>query len=90
MIINSYSNKVRKILSNNITRFRLNNKWSQEDFADKLGAKSTYISGIENCKRNIRLDYISRIAETLGVPIHELFIESETVANHRITRRKNK
>ena len=74
MII-KYNLRARKILANNIIFFRLENEWSQEDFADKLGTTPTYVSTLENAKRNTRIDYIGHIADTLGVSIEQLFKE---------------
>lgn len=82
-----YEERARKILANNITYFRLKRNWSQEDFADELGTTTTYISNLENAKRNMRVDYIGHIADTLGVPIEELFVGRPIVKNHRIPRR---
>ena len=82
-----YQERARKILANNITYFRLKKNWSQEDFADELGTTTTYISNLENAKRNMRVDYIGHIADTLGVPIEELFVGRPKVVNHRIPRR---
>ena len=52
----------RKILANNIVYYRLEKGWSQEDFADKLGTTPTYVSNLENAKRNTRIDYIDHIS----------------------------
>lgn len=82
-----YQDRARKILANNIIYFRLKKNWSQEDFADELGTTTTYISNLENAKRNMRIDYIGHIADTLGVPIEELFTQRPKVVNHRIPRR---
>ncbi|MBR6949327.1 MAG: helix-turn-helix transcriptional regulator [Bacilli bacterium] len=79
--------KARKLLANNIVYYRLENGWSQEDFADALGTTPTYVSNLENAKRNTRIDYIDLIADTLGVPIETLFKERTPVKNHRIPRR---
>lgn len=88
MIINTkYEEHARKILANNITYFRLKRNWSQEDFAEELGTTTTYISNLENAKRNMRVDYIGHIADTLGVSIDQLFIGRPKVTNHRIPRR---
>ena len=57
----------RNILANNIVYYRLQNGWSQEDFADKLGTTPTYVSNLENAKRNTRIDYIDHIATVLKV-----------------------
>ncbi len=88
MIINTkYEEHARKILANNITYFRLKKNWSQEDFAEELGTTTTYISNLENAKRNMRVDYIGHIADTLGISIEQLFIGRPKVQNHRIPRR---
>ena len=80
--------KARKILANNIVYFRLENGWSQEKFAEALGTTPTYVSNLENAKKNTRIDYIDLIADTLGVPRDELFIERQIVSNHRISSRR--
>lgn len=89
MVIKSkhYENQACKILANNIVYFRLKKNWSQEDFADELGTTPTYVSNIENAKRNTRIDYIGHIADTLGVSLEQLFVERTPVVNHRIPRR---
>lgn len=86
MVIIKYSEIARNILANNITYFRLQKDWSQEDFADKLGTTPTYVSNLENAKRNARIDYIGHIADTLEVSIEELFIDRPPVDNHRRPR----
>ena len=54
-----FKEQARKILANNIVYFRLKKKWSQEDFAEALGTgtSSTYISELENAKRNPPLSH---------------------------------
>ena len=82
-----YENQARKILANNIIYFRLKKNWSQENFADELGTTTTYVSNLENARRNARIDYIGHIADTLGVSIEQLFIDRPPIENHRIPRR---
>ncbi len=82
-----YKNQARKILANNIIYFRLKKNWSQEDFAYELGTTTTYVSNLENAKRNARIDYIGHIADTLEVSLEQLFVERPIVVNHRIPRR---
>ena len=77
----------RKILANNIVYYRLEKGWSQEDFADKLGTTPTYVSNLENAKRNTRIDYIDHIATVLDVELFQLFIKRENIENRRIPRR---
>ncbi len=89
MIIKSknYEDRARKILANNIVYFRIKKNWSQEDFAEELGTTTTYVSNLENARRNARIDYIGHIADTLGISLEQLFIERNIVENHRIPRR---
>lgn len=77
----------RKILANNIVYYRLEKGWSQEDFADKLGTTPTYVSNLENAKRNTRIDYIGHIATVLDVELFQLFIKRKNIENRRIPRR---
>lgn len=83
----NYSKQSRNILANNIIYYRLKLNWSQEDLAEELGTTATYISNLENAKRNMRVDYIGFIADTLKVKVKELFIEREPVKNHRRPRK---
>lgn len=82
-----YEKNSRKILANNIVYFRIKNNWSQEDFADVLGTTPTYISNLENAKRNTRIDFIGRIADVFEITIDELFTERSIIQNNRISRR---
>lgn len=77
----------RSILANNIVYYRLQKGWSQEDFADKLGTTPTYVSNLENAKRNTRIDCIDHIATTLNVELFQLFEKRENIENRRIPRR---
>ena len=61
----------RERLANNIVYYRINYGWTQEDFADKLGTTTTYVSSLENGKRNTRIDYIEHIANTLNVELSQ-------------------
>lgn len=83
----NYSKQSRNILANNIIYYRLKLNWSQEDLAEELGTTATYISNLENAKRNMRVDYIGFIADTLKVKVEELFIEREPVKKHRRPRK---
>ena len=83
-----YQKKVRIILANNIKYYKLKKGLSQEDLAELLETTPVYLSSLENAKRNIRLDYIEHIANTLEVNIKDLFIEREIVEKKKRPRRK--
>lgn len=78
----------RKLLANNIKYYRLKKGLSQEELAELLETTPVYLSSLENAKRNIRLDYIEHIAETLEVNIKDLFIEREIIEKKKRPRRK--
>ena len=56
-----------------IKEFRLQNKWSQEELADKSGFHRTYIGMVERGERNISLKNIEKFAETFKIHIKILF-----------------
>jgi len=82
--------KAREILANNITYFRIKRNWSQEIFSEYLNTTPTYVSNLENAKRNVRIDYIEHIATTLGITLEQLFIERPNIENHRIAKQKTR
>ncbi|GLR13665.1 hypothetical protein GCM10007907_24550 [Chitinimonas prasina] len=47
--------------------------WSQEKLSLESGIARSYLGGVERGQRNIALLNICRLAETLEVPIGELF-----------------
>jgi transcriptional regulator with XRE-family HTH domain len=60
-----YGKKVREI--------RKREEVSQESLADLAGLDRTYISDIENGKRNVSIETIFKIASALGTPVVEFF-----------------
>jgi len=46
---------------------------SQEEFAEMCGLHRTYISGVELGKRNISLENIEKIANSLSLTISQIF-----------------
>jgi len=62
-----------------VATLRKEKGYSQERFALEAGIARKYMSDIENGKRNVSLDVISRIAEKLGISLSELFAEYEKI-----------
>lgn len=56
-----------------VATLRKEKGYSQERFAFEAGIARKYMSDIENGKRNVSLDVISRIAEKLGISLSDLF-----------------
>ena len=63
---------IRQQVGRNLQGLRKERGWSQEELAFESGLHRTYISGIERGARNPTVLVLSRIAETLNVPMTEL------------------
>ena len=63
---------IRKRLGSNVKRLRLENGWSQEDYADRAGIHRTYVSDIERAFRNPTITVVDRLAKALKVSASSL------------------
>lgn len=50
---------------------------SQEEFAHRAGLDRTYISGVENGRRNVSLKALNSIANAMKINLAELFRDME-------------
>lgn len=57
----------------NLKRLRVQKNISQEEFAAKTELDRTYISGLERGKRNPSFLTLIKLAQTLDVPVGQLF-----------------
>ncbi len=64
-----------------VRKVRLSKDISQEKFADMCDLHRTYISDVELGKRNVSLENIEKIANSLDMKISELFQEVESDAS---------
>ncbi len=62
----------RKVLGQNVRKFRQKLGLSQEALAERADMHWTFISGVERGKHNLSLDSLVRIAKALGRRPHEL------------------
>ena len=69
MIKESFSKRVRKL--------RISAGISQDKFALAIGMDRTYLASVENGKRNISIENISKIAKGLNITLEKLFKEVE-------------
>ena len=64
---------IKKIFGKNLRTNREKKGFSQEKLADLSGLHRTYISDVERGERNISLENIQKIADSLGIKITDLF-----------------
>ena len=64
-----------KVFGSNLRKYRTQQGYSQESFAELCGLHRTYISDIECFQRNVSLENVNKIAEALNVDVYELFLE---------------
>ena len=63
---------VRARVGLNVQRLRREKRLSQEELADRAAIHQTYLSGVEQGKRNPTITVLQRIAEALGTDVEEL------------------
>ncbi len=56
------------VVGHNIRRERERLGLPQDELAHRAGIHVTYLSGVENGRRNITVNVLERIAHALGVP----------------------
>lgn len=72
---------VKLLFGRRIRALRKDRGWSQEEFAFHVDLDRSYIGGVERGERNISLENICLIAETLQVPPATLFEDWEDSAS---------
>lgn len=66
------SNALWRRFGKRIRTLRLKRKWSQEEFAFRVGMDVSYLSELENGKKEPCLTRIQRMAKGFGMTISEL------------------
>jgi transcriptional regulator with XRE-family HTH domain len=65
----------RQRFAANLKEQRLAKGLSQEDLADLCGLHRTYVGSVERGERNISIDNMERLAQSLEVPLEKLIRE---------------
>jgi len=68
----------RSLVGSNIRRIRVAQGVSQERLAYDAGVDRSYLGGMERGEENPTVDVLDRVASTLAVPLHELFVEDSS------------
>ena len=63
------------LLAKNVRYYRTQQSMSQERLAELADLHPTYISNIEQAKRNLSLETVYRIANALSISVPELLTE---------------
>jgi transcriptional regulator with XRE-family HTH domain len=63
----------RVLFGRKLTEVRKLKGWSQEKLALESGIARSYLGGVERGKRNVALLNICKLADTLEVPVGQLF-----------------
>lgn len=71
---------IAQTIGQRIRNYRLQNKLSQEELAERAGCHHTYIGQIERGEKNASIESIDKIASALGILLSKLFefLGSET------------
>jgi len=72
---------VRELFAENLKKNRQKCGISQEKLAEKTGVSTHYISMIEIARNFPKSEIIERLANALGIEVHELFIASRSPEN---------
>ncbi len=64
---------IQKKLGQRIKEIRIQNNFSQESFALKIGMDRTYYASVESGNRNISIQNIKKIADGFNLSLEELF-----------------
>ena len=67
---------VRRRVGLNLQRMRRAKKLSQEELAHLAQVHQTYLSGVENGRRNPSVQVLQRIAEALGGDLDDLTVRA--------------
>ena len=68
-----FGKAVKAAFGQRVRELRSKRNLSQEGLAHACGLDRTYIGGVERGERNVSLLNIKKIADSLGIPVKELF-----------------
>ena len=78
-----------KTFGQNLTRIRVEKGLTKKDLSVRLDISESELNEIENGTLDVETEFVSKVMETLGVGLDELFC-SETSRNHLLDQIKNK
>lgn len=68
---------IKKTIGKNIRYYRKRIEWTQEKLAVRAKLTPNYISRLELAEENVQINTLERIAKTLKIDVHLLFLIEE-------------
>jgi len=81
---------ILRLVGKNVRRLRVEQHMTQESLAHEADVTTSFLSQIENGKRNPTVGLLAAIADALAVPIVELFLDSTVQPDRRPSRLQKK
>ena len=78
--------EIRTVLGENIKRFRVLNRLSQEELAERIDISTTFLSSIEIGKKWLSPCTLAKLSDALNIESYKLFMP-QTVSSSAIQRR---
>ena len=75
--------EIKTLFGKNVKYFRFHRRLSQSELAEKADISVTFLSNIERGKMFPKVETLSRLTESLGVEVKELFQPDLTSEDHK-------
>ncbi|HEY8390663.1 MAG TPA: helix-turn-helix transcriptional regulator [Clostridia bacterium] len=76
-------------IGNNIKKYRIAQKMTQKELAEKANISRSYLADVENGRYNPSIEVLRAIAQALNIPIDEFFKNNSDNNDNRITQKIN-
>jgi transcriptional regulator with XRE-family HTH domain len=74
---------IRRILAENIKKYRKNFGYSQEKLAEKAGLSAQTLNDIEGCRRWVSAKTLTKLAKTLHIAEYQLLVPKTGETFHK-------
>jgi transcriptional regulator with XRE-family HTH domain len=75
---------LRNILGRNIKKYRGYRKFTQAEFAERIDISIPFLSDIENGKKWVSSNTLTKMADTLNIAVYELLKPGDTLPDNAI------
>jgi transcriptional regulator with XRE-family HTH domain len=81
--------QIRRVVGQNLKRFREQAGLSQEDLGFESGLHRTYISGVERGIRNPTIEILAKLAVPLGIQPYQLLSDQPGLEGNNASQPEN-